>query len=209
MFCNIAVTLPRNCYIVSFLSEISFNIFLLVFSLFEMKSRFAPVGFALAVFSANLFVTRPARAGAWNTNTALTTARTAHTATVLTNGQVLAAGGRNGGVSIGGAEVYNPIAKTWTPTGSMSGARQFHTATLLANGKVLAAAGLNLGIAYINTAELYDPALQSWSAAGALNTARDFHTATLLPSGKVPVAGGRNSSTAFTSAELCDPSLDF
>src|SRR5208282_3018000 len=69
-------------------------------------------------------------------------AREYHTATLLSNGLVLIAGGLNG-LPIASAELYNPATGTFTLTGSLNTARQYHTATLLNNGLVLIAAGYN------------------------------------------------------------------
>src|SRR5207249_4277027 len=72
----------------------------------------------------------------FDTTGSLATARDNHTATLLSNGKVLVAGGFNGG-SLASAELYDPATGTWTATGSLSAARKSHTATLLPNGKVL------------------------------------------------------------------------
>src|SRR5438552_629043 len=131
----------------------------------------------------------------------LATARNGHTATLLPNGKVLIAGGRNGNSGLASAELYDPASGTWTATGSLATARAFHTATLLPNGKVLVAGGGN------NSAELYDPASGPWSATGSLATARAFHTATLLLNGKVLIVAGEGNGAPFVlaSAELYDP----
>src|SRR6184192_3520023 len=81
----------------------------------------------------------------------LATARNGHTATLLPNGKVLIAGGRNGNSGLARAELYDPASGTWSATGSLATARAFHTATLLPNGKVLVAGGGN------NSAELLLP----------------------------------------------------
>ena len=130
----------------------------------------------------------------------LNTARDSHTATLLSNGKVLVAGGV-GGAYLTSAELYDPASGTWTATGSLNTARGEHTATLLPNGKVLVVGGANgNGGNYLTSAELYDPASGTWTATGSLTTAQYYHTATLLPNGEVLVAGGQD-----TSAELYDP----
>jgi len=137
----------------------------------------------------------------------LNTARDSHTATLLSNGKVLVAGGV-GGAYLTSAELYDPASGTWTATGSLNTARGQHTATLLPDGKVLVAGGtLNSnGNNSLASAELYDPVSGTWTATGSLTTARFVHTATLLPNGKVLVAAGYGTSYPFdlTSAELSD-----
>ena len=70
--------------------------------------------------------------------TSTTGYRAGHTATLLTNGQVLVAGG--GYIR---AELYDPVTGVWTYTGSLVTERSDHTATRLPNGKVLVAGGSN------------------------------------------------------------------
>ncbi len=82
-----------------------------------------------------------------------------HTATLLPNGKVLAAGGVNyfGGVFPTTAELYDPATVKWSPTFPLISGRRDHIAALFPTGKVLVAGGFN------NTdtgpsAELFDPA---------------------------------------------------
>ena len=93
--------------------------------------------------------------GTWAATGSLATARAGHTATLLPNGKVLAAGGADGDSSpFASAELYDSTSGTWTVTGGLNGARAFHTATLLPNGKVLVAGGSD-GRGGLATAELY------------------------------------------------------
>ncbi|MBS1824561.1 MAG: Ig-like domain-containing protein [Acidobacteria bacterium] len=123
--------------------------------------------------------------------------RLGHSATALSDGRVLVAGGQTnfGGPPLGSADLFSPFARTFSAGGAMNVPRVRHTATLLPNGKVLIAGGSGQA-----SAELYDPATSIFSMTGSMSAAREGHTATLLPNGKVLVAGG------FTSAaELYDP----
>jgi hypothetical protein len=136
----------------------------------------------------------------------MSTARTAHTATVLQSGKVLVAGGDAclfsnyyGDCPLSSAEVYDPGAGTFATTGSMSVNRVFHTATLLANGKVLVAGGHDA------SAELYDPTSGAFTATGSMSVGRNSHTATLLANGRVLIVGGQNVSGTLATAELYDP----
>jgi hypothetical protein len=82
-----------------------------------------------------------------------------HTATLLTNGKVLIAGGDSyfGGVLPTTAEVYDPDTGKWSPTLPLVSGRREHIAALLPNGKVLVAGGFNTSDTG-PTAELFDPA---------------------------------------------------
>ena len=135
----------------------------------------------------------------------LATERGYHTATLLPDGRVLAAGGNTGLAPTATAEIYDPATGIWTPTGSMNRARYRHTATLLQNGLVLVAGGLDHNS--LDSTELYDPATGSWTTTGALVVATAAHTATLLPDGRVLVAGGGNLPVdpAIVAAQLYDP----
>jgi len=141
--------------------------------------------------------------GTWSYPGSLAYARYGHTATLLPNGKVLAAGGSyfdslTGTIILTSAEVFNPLTGTWSATSSLGTGRSGHTATLLTNGKVLVAGGQGTNGSMLAGAELYDPATGNWTLTGSLGTAQSGHTATLLPNGKVLVVGG-------TAAELYNP----
>jgi hypothetical protein len=145
--------------------------------------------------------------GTWNLTGSMNDARQGHTATLLTNGKVLVAGGNSGNIILASAELYDPGTGMWSSTGSMNIRRRYFTATLLANGKVLVAGGeTQPNPPFTTTAELYDPSTGMWSFTGNMNMARNSHTATLLTNGKVLVTGGLEAFGPLTaSAELYDP----
>jgi N-acetylneuraminic acid mutarotase/TolB-like protein len=145
---------------------------------------------------------------AWTTAGSMATARANHTATLLSSGKVLVAGGMTAasGATTATAELFDPATGSWSATGSMATARYGHTAVLLKNGKVLMTAGFT-GSTYTQTVELYDPSAGTFATTGATSTKHYAATATLLPSGKVLVASGNTYDyTQTTVAELYDPS---
>jgi len=131
----------------------------------------------------------------------MTDFRYGHTATLLNNGQVLIAGGYDGGAVTDSAELYNPATGTFTATASMTSPRYGQTATLLKNGQVLIAGGDD-GDSDTDSAELYNPATGTFTATGNMTDSRSEHTATLLNNGQVLIAGGSDDTS---SAELYDP----
>ena len=128
-----------------------------------------------------------ANMGAFSLTGNMNYVRGGHTATLLSNGKVLIAGGTG---DVSSAELYNTSTGTFSLTGSLSVPRfSGNTATLLPNGKVL----ITGGIAYSHTtkvSEIYDPNTGTFSLTGDMIHARTDHTATLLPNGKVLIVGG-------------------
>jgi len=144
--------------------------------------------------------------GTWSGTGDLNTGRELHTATLLSNGKVLIAGGfvdSDAALVTNSAELYDPDTGTWSLTGNLHTARAYHTATLLIDDKVLVAGGFYADSlpTIIAEGELYDPTTGAWHDTASLNAVRRFHTATLLTNGKVLVAGGTGSRTA----ELYEP----
>jgi hypothetical protein len=92
--------------------------------------------------------------GIWTATTSMNFVHDHHTATLLTNGLVLVAGGGTSFGSSTNSELYDPVAQIWTQAASMIAPRQSHTATLLLNGLVLATGGQNFGTS-LASAELY------------------------------------------------------
>ena len=143
---------------------------------------------------------------------AMSLPRALHSATVLTNGKVLVAGGVSTNASgsfigLTNAEVFNPAANSWTTVGSMAKPRQQFSATLLADGKVLVAGGYdrNAG-AYLKDSEIFDPTSSNWTATASMLTNRDDHTAVMLTNGLVLVVGGQvNDFVLARTVELYDP----
>lgn len=134
-----------------------------------------------------------AATAAWASLGAMTGARYSHTTTLLLDGKVLVAGGKDNVGALRTTNVYDPIMNVWGTAGDMIGVRYAHSASLLQSGKVLVVGGRNDTEALVTT-ELYNPVTNSWTAGTALDSARSDHTATMLSNGTVLVIGGKNSA---------------
>jgi N-acetylneuraminic acid mutarotase len=147
--------------------------------------------------------------GGWIVAASMGAARANHTATLLSGGEILAAGGL-GASALASAELFDVATLTWAPTAAMAEVRYSHTAVRLQDDRVLVAGGTT-GATFSRTgAELYSPALNTWSTADSMSVGRREHAATLLPDGRVLVTGGlANGSTSPTaSVEIYDPGTD-
>ncbi|HEX5209637.1 MAG TPA: kelch repeat-containing protein [Steroidobacteraceae bacterium] len=103
-------------------------------------------------------------------------ARADHTATVMTDGTVLFAGGHNAaGAPIAKAQIWNPKSNSvssWEP--QLLAARYRHTAQLLADGMVYIAGGTDGSSKEGLRAEEYDPATNLFQPAPLARKIRDF-----------------------------------
>lgn len=143
------------------------------------------------------------------------TARYAHTATLLTDGRVLLAGGTVVGTTItSAAEVFLSGPGTFqTLANAMVYARSNHTATRLLNGKVLFAGGwveTSVGVLQAQArAELFDPVLDTFTEVGQMTHGRADHAAARLQDGRVLITGGSDrvgpDFVDFDDAEIFDP----
>jgi len=144
-------------------------------------------------FVTMLILSTAAQGNGFTPTGSLGTARYDHTATLLTNGNVLVVGGW-GGRDLSSAELYNPATGTWSFTGSLpGGGRRGFAATLLPSGKVLIAGGFFGSNGYTgdtSEADLYDPATGTWTPTGNLNLDYNGGPLTLLLNGKVLFGAG-------------------
>jgi hypothetical protein len=168
----------------------------------------------LLLLVGNHYIATAQSAGTFTATGSLVTARAFHTATLLTNGKVLVAGGSadfTGPVAT--AELYDPDKGTFTSAGNMTVPRSGHTATLLPDGKVLIAGGsvsAGGGMVPSNGAEIYDPSSGTFSVTGTMIGNHVCQQAILLGNGKVLLAGGSVSGAAdrVPNAELYDPATN-
>jgi hypothetical protein len=132
--------------------------------------------------------------------------RAVHTATALTDGRVLIAGGcvRDGceGTPDGGrSELFDPRTRTFAPgpTDRFSAAapmpqpRATHAAVLLGDGRVLIAGGQSGRTTLLDTALTYDPATNAWEKVGSLDAAKYKVALAPLPDGGALLVGGQTS----------------
>jgi subtilisin-like proprotein convertase family protein/N-acetylneuraminic acid mutarotase len=132
----------------------------------------------------------------------MTKSRQFHSATLLSSGKVLVAGGADATSTVlASTDLYDPVLGGWTAGAPMGTARVWGTATSLGNGHVLVAGGANGGA--LAQTEIYDSSANTWTPAANLNTARYRHSAVLLFDGRVLVCGG-NAWTNGTSLPGCE-----
>jgi hypothetical protein len=140
----------------------------------------------------------------------LFTGRRCHTATLLSSGQVLVAGGRTYNTVLSSCELYSPEYLTWTVVASMNTPRALHTATILTTNNIDLV--FVIGGFYTTThnslssVEYYNTSSGLWTMIGnSMANARYSPSTTVLKNGWFLVAGGSNMTSALTSSEIFDP----
>lgn len=128
-----------------------------------------------------------------------------HTATLLSNGQVLVTGGRNASAASGqtGAEIFDPSSNTWSTVSPFSTARYLHSAAILPNGTVIIAGGE--GSSYPTATEIFVPSTGMWIAGPPMLSYHSGATATVLLDNRVLLSGGFSYETSAPTSELYDP----
>ena len=137
----------------------------------------------------------------------MNTARYAHSAVLLQNGQAMLCGGYGFG-QMTSCERFDAATNSFFLTGFMTTQRAHFTMTTMLDGRVLACGGEAFGLP-LNTCEVYNPAIGTWTPTAPMSTTRTNHTASLLPDGKVVVVGGMDDLFAYlASAESFDPTTN-
>ena len=134
--------------------------------------------------------------------------RAAHTATSLTDGRILVAGGciADGcGTATADVMIVGVDGRTVTSVAPMSVPRTNHTATMLSDGRVVVVGGfLGEGEGVTGSIDVLDPTTQTTTGAAAA-VPRGGHAAALLPDGRVLVVGGDTGAGYTAGAEVFDP----
>ncbi|MDQ1709495.1 MAG: hypothetical protein QOG49_880, partial [Frankiaceae bacterium] len=124
------------------------------------------------------------------------------TATALSDGKVLIAGGTTAsGVPTASAVLYDPATNTLSATGSMFDARGGATAALTDAGTVLIVGGKESGGGELNSSELYHEQTGTFTRGPSMVFARYGHVEVPVSNGDVLVAGG-DGGDADSTTEL-------
>jgi hypothetical protein len=145
--------------------------------------------------------------GQWTYTGSALVARESAMAIRLPDGDVLLAGGYNGG---GGActdtdpvdtEIYDPSTGQWSYAGNLPYGWLGGAMVMLPDGKVLMVDGNESGGGSFAEAVIFDPATNQWSEAATPILPRTGAAATLLPDGDVLVSqGGQQQSEIYDPA---------
>ncbi len=135
----------------------------------------------------------------WTATGPLHEARENHDAILLTDGQVLVAGGRvTDALSLKTSEIYNPATGTWLEAGPMLTVRKSPKLALLPDGQVLVAGGNGheQNAPRLKYCELFNPDTGKWTDTGDLIVGRRSYEMASLDDGRVLLDGGNSDSVA-------------
>lgn len=137
----------------------------------------------------------------------MTMPRWTHTATKLSDGRVLVAGGGDGtpeGPATASAEVFDPATLGWTKVAEMKHDRRYHTAVLLPSPdeRVMVIGGRDSVAQALATTEIYDPAQDQWEGGDTMGSPRCKHTTVLTSESAILVIGGRANNDVLGTTEL-------
>jgi Kelch motif len=185
-------------------------------SSYRQKSHSGLVGLAPAFALLFVSIALTSSGAQWTVVQELMQPRSAHTATVLDNGQILIVGGSFDGIphhGMASCELFNPNTLEMRPAAPLRKARAHHQAVKLPNGKVLVSGGAGPGGVgggfYLRSSELYDPATGTWTEVADMNVPAANHCLVLLDSGKVlRVCGPSLSGFGTATCELYDPAAN-
>ena len=135
----------------------------------------------------------------WSSGGSLSVARSGASATTLSNGDVLVAGGYDNEreAIYNKVDIYHTSTRTWSRARSMLETRLLQQALLLRDGRVFVFGGYtsNTSRTPSQTTELYNPVTNSWTMGAPMPDSRQFYTATLLLNGEVLIVGGSSATS--------------
>lgn len=136
--------------------------------------------------------------------------RTRHTATLLSNGNILLVGGSlEPDDFVADEELFNPVTGLSSWAVPLHTLRHGHTATLLPDGRVLVIGGYSLPQQWLSDAEIYVPMSDTWIIAPPLYSHGTNHTATVMKDGRVIVVGGCTGGGVCSElVEIFNPTTD-
>ncbi|MGH9123920.1 MAG: Kelch repeat-containing protein [Acidimicrobiales bacterium] len=162
--------------------------------------------------------------GKWTATQPMAQARFEASATALSDGRVLIAGGLGGtpvpsstGLMynpLTSAEIFDPAVGAFTGAGNMMQARALQSAARLATGDVLVAGGLGgtNGTMSLATVEEFKPTTGAWTEVSPLVMSRDGAAIAVLKNGMIAVMGGetvnQGERRSLATAEVFDPAKD-
>lgn len=123
-------------------------------------------------------------------------ARDRPTATLLTDGTVLIAGGQDGAAEPSQAELFDPKTETFTTLPHpLTTPRMAHSAATLPSGDVLLSGGWSVAAsATTGSAEVYSPKVQTFTPLTPVPMGTHDQTLLVFPSGLALIAGGKSAS---------------
>jgi hypothetical protein len=127
------------------------------------------------------------------------TPRRGHTATLLTNGHIVVAGGYTPSGRTADVEDYDPVNDSWSPRPPLPSARSHHAAIALDADRILLLGGYESGVT--STTVVYSMP-SGTTSTGSMLRPRVTPAGVRLADGRVLVVGG---SATSESSELFDP----
>jgi DNA-binding CsgD family transcriptional regulator len=127
--------------------------------------------------------------------------RVNHTATLLSDGRILVAGGGYDAATAR-ASIYDPVADEWIHVADMNRPRVLHAAVRLRDARVLVIGGERFDSP--QSAEIFDPGSGGWTLIEAPRSIRFSVAVAALLDGRI-IAAGATTGGGEVSAEIYDP----
>ncbi len=145
--------------------------------------------------------------GTWTVVGHMQIPREHQSASLLTDGRVLIAGGLSGDSPVASAEIFDPTTNTSTLVAPMQQARYEQQAASLLDGRVIVTGGRIGGWdgTFFNESEIYDPVANTWTVIEPMHQPRMRGLLVQFSDGSILCAGGRNAALSTApGSELFD-----